>query len=636
MVEDSCLGGSGGGTIVMTGDRVQELGEHRRIDVARALLDHPEPQVDVAEEAPLSGLPERRATTELADAADVVQERGGEEQVGSEPRMELRGLTAEGRHPDRVLEQAPRVAVVPVGTSCRQRTKRGSDLRVRHERADDTGEAGVSDLRGEELEEAVELVRISPKRGCELRRIGILDGLHGANLHLELASEPLDATEHPDGVALCEAPVEELDVVPDASVDATARIGELEREIRGACARAAPLLPRDCEDALDGPILGELRDRRHGASLGPEGIGTLGRMADLQPFRAVRYTGAAGPLAELVAPPYDAVGDEERARLFTRSPHNVIHLTLPESVEDAGRLYHEWLEDGILARDTEPTAWLAAEEYVGPDGIARERHGIVLSVLAETYAARHVLPHERTHPPIRDERLELLRATRVQPEPILLLADTSIELSAPVEAPEIEVEGSRLWRVDLDLGALREAQLLIADGHHRYESAVAFGLERGVPGARIMALVVPAHDVGLHVFPTHRTFAARPDLAAQREGERQPNLEDALEALAAEPFSRSAAVAYRRGSVELVRGDAGELDVELVDRHGLDGIGYTPRAPEAIEAVERGDADVAFILREPRVDDVFELARRGERMPPKSTYFHPKPLSGLLFHPVAE
>ena len=359
-------------------------------------------------------------------------------------------------------------------------------------------------------------------------------------------------------------------------------------------------------------------------------------MADVQPFRAVRYTGAAGSLGDLVAPPYDAVGDEERAKLYTRSPYNVVHLTLPESVEDAGHLYQEWLEDGILARDADPAAWLVAEEYVGPDGIARERHGIVLSVLADAYAANHVLPHERTHAPIREERLELLRATRVQPEPILLLADTTIELSAPVEAPEIEVGGTRLWRSDLDLGALRAAQLLIADGHHRYESAVEFGRERGIPGARIMALVVPAHDVGLHVFPTHRTFSGRRDLAAQREGEPHPTLEDALEALEAEPFSRSAAVAYRRGSVELVRGEAGELDVELVDRHGLDGIGYTPRAPEAVEAVERGDADVAFILREPLVDDVFELARRGERMPPKSTYFHPKPLSGLLFHPVAE
>ena len=223
----------------------------------------------------------------------------------------------------------------------------------------------------------------------------------------------------------------------------------------------------------------------------------------------------------------------------------------------------------------------------------------------------------------------------MQPEPILLLADTSLALSTPAEPPDVEVGATKLWRrTDLDLDALRRAELLIADGHHRYESAVQFGLDSD-EGARIMALVVPAHDVGLHVFPTHRVFSGRPDLATQREGEVYPSLEDALQALEAEPFARSAAVAYRRGVVELVRGGHGELDVELVDRHGLTGIGYTPRAPDAVAAVDRGDADVAFILREPRVDDVFALARRGERMPPKSTYFHPKPLSGLLFHPVA-
>ena len=97
---------------------------------------------------------------------------------------------------------------------------------------------------------------------------------------------------------------------------------------------------------------------------------------------------------------------------------------------------------------------------------------------------------------------------------------------------------------------------------------------------------------------------------------------------------RPAAIAYRRGRVEVVRGAEGELDAELVDRHGLEGIRYTPRLDEAVAAVDRGDADVAFLLREPRVEDVFAVARRGERMPQKSTYFFPKPLSGLVFHPL--
>jgi hypothetical protein len=138
----------------------------------------------------------------------------------------------------------------------------------------------------------------------------------------------------------------------------------------------------------------------------------------------------------------------------------------------------------------------------------------------------------------------------------------------------------------------------------------------------------------LHVFPTHRVFVDRPDLAELREGEPNPDLDGALAMLRNEAFERSVAVAYRRGSVELVRGRDGELDTELVERHGLDGIRYTPRTDEAVSAVNQGRADVAFILREPRIEDVFAVARQRRRMPPKSTYFYPKPLSGLLFHPL--
>jgi uncharacterized protein (DUF1015 family) len=358
-------------------------------------------------------------------------------------------------------------------------------------------------------------------------------------------------------------------------------------------------------------------------------------MADVQPFRAVRYAGAAGALADLVAPPYDAVDDDERAALYTRSPFNVVHVTLPESAGEAARLYGEWGRDGILEEDDEPAIWLAVEDYVGPDGVARERHGAIVSAAAEPYETGSVLPHELTHADIRAERLELLRATRVQPEPILLLADVPISIEVPDRSPDLEVGGTRLWRVPSGLDStLDVGQLLIADGHHRYESAVELGAELGDRGARIMALVVSTDDSGLHVFPTHRVFAGRSDLAELRQGESCRDLDDALRRLAEAPYERSTAIAYRPGRIELVHGRKGELDTELVDRHGLDGIRYTPRADDAVAAVDRGVADVAFVLRQPRVEDVFAAARDGRRMPPKSTYFHPKPLSGLLFHPV--
>ena len=358
-------------------------------------------------------------------------------------------------------------------------------------------------------------------------------------------------------------------------------------------------------------------------------------MADVTPFRAVRYSGAAGSLADLVAPPYDAVDEDERAQLFTRSPYNVVHVTLPESADEAGSLYRAWLSDGILEQDDESAAWLVIEDYVGPDGVARERRGVAVSLAAEPYATGSVLPHERTHPRIREERLQLLRAIRVQPEPIFLLTDARLDLDVPDSAGDLEADGTRLWRLpQFDSSPLTDAELLIADGHHRYESTVELGVELGPGGARIMALIVSIDDPGLHVFPTHRVFSHRRDLLDARDGEPCADLDEALALLAEEPFARSVAVAYRRGGVELVRGSEGELDVELVDGYGLDGIRYTPRAAEAAALVDGGNADVAFLLRAPRVEDVFAVARRGERMPPKSTYFFPKPLSGLLFHPV--
>jgi uncharacterized protein (DUF1015 family) len=361
-------------------------------------------------------------------------------------------------------------------------------------------------------------------------------------------------------------------------------------------------------------------------------------MADVQPFRAVRYSGAAGALDDLVAPPYDAISSEERARLATRSPFNVVRLTLPDSADEAAGLYRGWLEEGILVREEVPSAWLLVEEYEGPDGVARERHGVVTSITAQPYSTGAVLPHERTHPKIRDERLELLRATRVQLEPIFLLADRALEVGVPERDPDLQADGARLWRLaDTDRHRIAaDGELLIADGHHRYESAVAFAAETGPAGARMMALVVSTEDPGLQVFPTHRFFRERPDLAGLREGEECSGLGEALARLAEAPFTGSAAVAFRSGHVELIRGRDGELDVELVDRHGLEGIGYTPMAADAVAAVDGGRADVAFLVRAPRVEDVFAVARRGERMPQKSTYFFPKPLSGLLFHPVEQ
>ena len=180
-----------------------------------------------------------------------------------------------------------------------------------------------------------------------------------------------------------------------------------------------------------------------------------------------------------------------------------------------------------------------------------------------------------------------------------------------------------------------DRQILIADGHHRYETSLAYAAETGVRGAdRVLAVLVATDDPGLEILATHRVFTGRPELTL--DGERCDGVEDALTRLAAADADRSATVFYRAGVPALVQGDHGQLDVELVDRAGLDGISYTVDAHEAVSRVDDGDADCAFLVRPTPITAVFERARQGGVMPPKTTYFFPKLTSGLLFLPLDE
>jgi hypothetical protein len=175
--------------------------------------------MDMPEQAALLGLTERRTSAELLDAADVMHERSCEKEVGAEPWVELGRLAAERRNADRVLEQTAGVAVVPVGASGGQGAVRRADLVVAHERVHHQRETRMRDLRGEELEEPVELVGVSSERGYERRDVGVLCRLDRSHLHLQLAAEALDPTEHPHRIALAEPRIEEIHVAPYASLD---------------------------------------------------------------------------------------------------------------------------------------------------------------------------------------------------------------------------------------------------------------------------------------------------------------------------------------------------------------------------------------------------------------------------------
>ena len=338
-------------------------------------------------------------------------------------------------------------------------------------------------------------------------------------------------------------------------------------------------------------------------------------MAVVKPFRAERYDEqSAGPLEQLVAPPYDVISPEERSELLARSPYNVVHLTLPDTEEEAGAAIADWRGRGVLARDEEPAYWFLSQDYVGPDGVARNRSGLVASLRAEPYENRVVLPHERTHSGPKEGRLRLLRATRTQLEPIFLLYEGD-PLEPPAREPDLQSGGDKLWRISA-APSFEQTELLIADGHHRYETALAYAQEGGSP--YLMVVLVPTRQEGLTIFPTHR-------VAEQVNGAGGTPIDEPGDEL-------PGVVLYRDGRYELLTGDG--LDVDIVERIAPQGVTYTSQRGDAIATVDRGDAEAAFLLRPTRIEDVWEVARRGDTMPQKSTYFFPKLTSGLLFHPL--
>jgi uncharacterized protein (DUF1015 family) len=417
-------------------------------------------------------------------------------------------------------------------------------------------------------------------------------------------------------------------------------------------------------------------------------------MADVQPLRALHYDQAvAGPLQDLVAPPYDVIDPAQRAQLAARSPHNVVRVDLPEGDEPyatAAELMAAWRAEGAVVRDETPALWALTQDYTGPDDAAKTRRGFFTRVRVEEYGPGRIRPHERTHPGPKEDRLNLTRATRANMSPIFsLFSDPEARAWAALEpftreqpwgeATDEDGTRNRLWRV-ADPAAIaavqdatRDAELLIADGHHRYETARVYADEIGGEGEHRFVLMnlVAMEDEGLTVFPTHRlvtdtTPETREALAtalresfyvaelrstaelppAQGDGPlelgyldahfRQPlrlTLKDqsiadrALEGFP-EPYRRLDTAVLE---ALLLKGPLRLTDDDIDHQHGLS---YSRTDDEAVAMVLGGEADLAFFLRPSPVGQVQEIAATGVNMPPKSTYFFPKVPTGLLFNPL--
>jgi uncharacterized protein (DUF1015 family) len=420
-------------------------------------------------------------------------------------------------------------------------------------------------------------------------------------------------------------------------------------------------------------------------------------MADVRPLKALHYNlDETGDLQSVVSPPYDVIDPEMRERLEAQSPYNVVRIDLPVAPDGgdpyahAAELLARWRQSGAVVQDDADAIWPLEQDYTGPDGRARTRRGFLARVRVEEYGPGRIRPHERTHPGPKEDRLRLTRATQSNLSPIFALYSDPKQLAwAALEAARSDepwaqtVDGdgtvNRLWRVS-DPAAIAAvqaaasgAELLIADGHHRYETARVYAEEAGGEGPHryVLMCLVALEDPGLTVFPTHRLLSKL--TAEQREALRTTIQRDfeitALDSVDQLPPAENDRVelgyldSFHKRPMRLTLKDSAIADAALPDRSEpyrrldtaitealllkgalgmsddqidhFDGLWYARDDAEAINAVMSGEYDACLFMAPTPVARVQAVAASGESMPPKSTYFVPKVPTGLLFNPLA-
>ena len=402
----------------------------------------------------------------------------------------------------------------------------------------------------------------------------------------------------------------------------------------------------------------------------PPGVNLV--VPDFLPFRGTSYR--AGPdLSAVVAPPYDVIDEEARARLEAADPHNAVRLILPRATpprdpyQSAAAAFQAWESSGVLATDPAPAFYGYEMRYAGASGAAHRTLGVI-GALRLPGGEGEVLPHERTLPKARSDRLALLRATRANFDPIwcLTLGAGLTEQVPPLEAAvATAVDDSDTWhglsRIDDDMcvAAIRTvvsaARLVLADGHHRFETARTYHADRPADPAAsaVMALVVELDEAMLDVRAIHRLVHGAPaDLrgrlaASVRVEPAGPNTEAGVRQLQRRaepglglvdreglawlsPTAEALALAERSLPSELREVDAARFDVWVRPALGQAELSYRDDAVTCASMVDKGAADAAVLLRPVTVAQIRAAALAGLRMPEKTSFFSPKPRTGLV------
>jgi len=443
-------------------------------------------------------------------------------------------------------------------------------------------------------------------------------------------------------------------------------------------------------------------------------------MAKIVPFRGLRYNLSRIPdPASVMAPPYDVIAPSLQEELYRRSPYNVIRLILgavaagDSDVENrytrAAADFERWQREGILSREAEPVIYLYDQAYPVEAGETLLRRGFVALARLEDFATGVVKPHEKTLSLPKADRFNILKACRANLSPVFsLYADPCCALEALTRRererpPEVEAADDdgvvhRLWRV-ADAGIIRKAQdlldskpLFLADGHHRYESALAYRnymreLHPKYTGKEafnyLLMYFANMDEQGVFIQPTHRLVGSLRDFRLEPflrtlepwfEVEEQP-LDPSDAAARREVRQQLQRRGGARRTIALFAGDASiyyltlrdekvmdrffdaktpkalrTLDVSILHQLLLDTLlGISVEAQEAqshlkyvrgfdepFERVLGGEFQLAFLMNATRLSEVRDVANAGEKMPQKSTYFYPKLLSGLVFNPIIE
>jgi len=409
-------------------------------------------------------------------------------------------------------------------------------------------------------------------------------------------------------------------------------------------------------------------------------------VTEIRPFAGVRYRFEAEELGRALAPPYDVITPEEREALLAAHPRNAVRLVLAPSADDAGYAaagdaFRSWIREGVLAAEAEPAVYLLEQRFDTEAAGPMTRRGLLARFRAEDPERRVVLPHENTRKAPKADRWRLLQAAKANYSPIFIMfADPGRSFAALADAVAVGPPAAdcttgdgvrqRLWVVsDTERVAGFEALLgpapaYIADGHHRYATALRYRDSTGPDGAWTLGYFTPTDDPGMLVLPYHRILARGPDPGAARAA-LAPHFElrDAAspgEAARAAGASRAgwafglawpgagALVAESKPSLEsLIPADTPAslraLDPWVFHRVVLDrllsvsddDVDYVRSVGEAEEAVASGRCRLAGLMRSTPVDQIIAVAEAGESMPAKSTFFHPKLPSGLVIHPLA-